>query len=281
MRLPSKDGKSYQLPLFFLLCLVIAWSIWIPQAINKLRAPQEPFASSSPINLIAVWAPALSALFLSQLKGGKAGLQALFGPIRRWRVGIGWYLFSMLYPAAIWFLARGIDALLGRSLSFTAPILTYFPPEQSYMVAVALIFAFPNTLGEELGWRGFALPRLQSKSTALIASLMLGSFWAVWHLPMWIANGIMGMDLLRSGLSITSAAIIFTWVYNNTGGSLLLAWLFHTTMTITQYFLPFPLTLTDDLVRWGAAIFIVIMAGSTHMSRRNERIRRPTGSLMR
>jgi membrane protease YdiL (CAAX protease family) len=267
--------KRFQLPLFFALCLVIAWAIWIPQAVTKLSAPQTPFAGGSPLNLLAVWAPALSAILLSRLKDGKAGQQALFQPIRRWRVGIRWYLFILLYPAAAWFLARGFDALLGRAFELTIPILGYFPPEQSYMVAVALIFAVPNTLGEELGWRGYALPRLQTKSNALMASIVLGVFWAVWHIPMWIANGSMGMDLLRSGLTLITYTIIFTWVYNNTGGSVLLAWLFHTSMTITQYLLQIPLTLTDDIVRWCLAVLVVILAGATHLSRKQERYRLP------
>ena len=202
---------------------------------------------------------------------GKTGPQALFHPIRRWRVGIQWYLFILLYPAVIWFLARAIDTVFGHSFEFTMPILTYFPPEQAYMVVVALVFAFPNTLGEELGWRGFALPRLQAKYNALVSSIVLGLFWAVWHIPMWIANGMIGLELLRSSVTITTYAIIFTWVYNNTGGSVLLAWLFHASSTITQYFLQTPLTLTDDILRWGVAILIVMIAGSTHLSRKYER----------
>lgn len=272
----SNYVKRFQLPLFFLLCLIISWAIWIPQAITKLSDPQAPIAGSSPLNMLAVWAPALSAILLSRMMEGKAGLQALFHPIRRWRVGIQWYLFILLYPTVIWFLARAIDTVLGQSFEFTIPILTYFPPEQAYMVVVALVFAFPNTLGEEIGWRGFALPRLQAKYNALVSSIMLGLFWAVWHIPMWIANDIMGLDLLRSVVGTTTYAIIFTWVYNNTGGSLLLAWLFHTSTTITQYFLQIPPTLTDDILGWGVAILVVVIAGSPHLSRKHKRYRLPT-----
>jgi hypothetical protein len=90
---------------------------------------------------------------------------------------------------------------------------------------------------------------------------------------MWIANDRMGLDLLRSGVTITTYAIIFTWVYNNTGGSLLLAWLFHASTTTTQYVLQIPLTLTDDILRWGVAVFVVGIAGSAHLSRKHKRYR--------
>jgi len=75
--------RRFRLPLFFLLCLVIAWAVWIPQAVTKLANPQAPIAGGSPLNLLAVWAPGLSAILLSRAEEGRAGLQALFHPIRR------------------------------------------------------------------------------------------------------------------------------------------------------------------------------------------------------
>jgi len=143
--------KRFRLSLFFIMCLVIAWSIWIPQAITQLSNTQSSVAGSSPWNIPAVWAPALSAILLLRITEGKSGSAALFQSFRRWRVGIEWYLFILLYPAAIWFLARAIDILLGHDFEFIIPLLAYFPPEQSYMVIVAILFSFPNALGEELG----------------------------------------------------------------------------------------------------------------------------------
>ena len=139
--------KRFRLSLFFLICLVIAWSTWIPQASKQLSNTQSPVAWSSPWNILAVWAPALSAILLLRITEGKSGSAALFQSFRHWRVCIELYLFILLYPAAIWFLARAIDFLVGLDFEFTIPILTYFPPELSYMVAVAILFAFPNALG--------------------------------------------------------------------------------------------------------------------------------------
>ena len=258
--------KRAQLPLFFLLCLIISWIVWIPQALTKLNSTETHATGGSPLNILAVWAPAISAILLSRLVEGKSGPQMLLQSLRHWHVNNRWYLFAILYPATIWLLARAIDHLFGRPFEFMPPILSYFPVDQSCMVVVALVFAFPNALGEEIGWRGFALPRLQAKYNALTASVLLGLFWAVWHIPMWIANDRTGFDLLRSMLTIIAYTIIFTWVYNSTSGSLLLSWLFHASITITQYILQTPLTLTDDIARWGVAIFVVIMMGATHLS---------------
>jgi len=265
----SNYVRRFQLPLFFLLSLIISWAVWIPEAAATLSNREAAVAGGGALDVLAVWGPGLSAILLSLLMAGKVGPRALFRPIRRWRVGIQWYLLVLLYPAAIWLVARAIDAVFGQSYELTfMPILTYFGPEQAIMVPVALVFAFPNTLGEELGWRGFALPKLQAKYNALVSSIILGIFWGVWHIPLWIAYGQTGLPLLIDVVSMVTLAILYTWVYNSTGDSLLLVWLFHSAMTITQYFLaPIP-TLTDDILGWVMAVLVVIVAGAPHLSRK-------------
>ncbi|MGC1121400.1 MAG: type II CAAX endopeptidase family protein [Candidatus Methanofastidiosia archaeon] len=252
--------KRFQVPLFFALSLVISWSIWIPEALTTLSNREAAFGGSGLLDVLAVWGPGLSGILLSFLVVGKIGVRALFSPLRRWRIGITWYFFVLLYPAAIWLIAQTIDSLFGRSyeLSFM-PIMTYFGANQTGMAIIALVFALPNTLGEELGWRGFALPNLQMKYTALLSSIILGLFWAVWHIPLWIAGGQMGIGLLVNVVFITGTAILYTWVYNSTGGSLLLIWLFHFAMTVTGYLLSSIPTLTDDILRLGVVILIIFM----------------------
>ncbi len=151
--------KRAQLPLFFLLCLIISWIVWIPQALTKLNSIETPATGGSPLNILAVWAPALSAILLSRVMEGKSGPQMLFQSLRHWHVNIRWYLLVILYPATIWLLARAIDTMFGRTHVLVPPITIYFPSDQAYMVIVALLFVLPNTLGEEIGWRGWMFPR--------------------------------------------------------------------------------------------------------------------------
>ena len=264
----SEYLKRSPLPLFFLLSLIISWAIWVPQAAVTLGITESAIPPESPLMLLSVWGPGLAAIIVALLMAGKAGLRKLFHPIRYRRVGIQWYLLVLFYPAVIWLVGRAIDTLFGQSYELTIPILTHFGPEQAMMVPVALLSAFPNTLGEELGWRGFALPKLQAKYNALVSSIILGLFWGFWHIPLWIGYGQMGLPLLVDVLTTVASAILFTWVYNNTSGSLLLAWLFHWAMTITQYFLaPLP-TLTDDILRWSIVVLVVIIARPAHLSQK-------------
>jgi len=74
----SSRAKRFHLPLCFLLCLLISWAVWVPQALTKLSDPEAPIAGSSPANLLAVWAPALSAVLLLRLMKGRVGPRMLF-----------------------------------------------------------------------------------------------------------------------------------------------------------------------------------------------------------
>ncbi len=268
--------KRLQLPLFFLLAFIISWAIWIPQAVATLGICKSAISIESPLNLIAVWGPGLAAIILSVLAKSKEGAKKLFRPIKYWRVGIHWYIFVLFYPISKWLVAYIIDTLLGQSYKLgSSPILSFFNlPEQAIMIPIAVVSTFLNTLGEEVGWRGFALPKLQVKYTAFVSTIIIGLFWGFWHIPMWIAQGYMDLSLLpiiTKTLSIVPLAIIFTWVYNSTKGSLLLVWLFHASITIAGYFAPSLPTTTEEILSWAVAIIIVIVAGLTHLSR-NKRI---------
>jgi len=265
--------KRLQLPLFFLMAFIISWAIWIPQAAATLGICKSAISIESALNLIAVWGPGLAAIILSVLAKSKEGAKKLFRPIKYWRVGIHWYIFVLFYPISKWLVAYIIDTLLGQSYKLgSSPILSFFNlPEQAIMIPIAVVSTFLNTLGEEVGWRGFALPKLQVKYTAFVSTIIIGLFWGFWHIPMWIAQGYMDLSLLHiitKTLSIVPLAIIFTWVYNSTKGSLLLVWLFHASITITGYFAPSLPTTTEEILSWVVAIIIVIVAGLTHLSRK-------------
>jgi membrane protease YdiL (CAAX protease family) len=161
----------------------------------------------------------------------------------------------LLYPAAVWFAAYGIDRLLGNDYQVTFfAISRMFRPEQACMVVVALVFVLPNTLGEELGWRGFALPELLQVRGPLASSLVLGGVWAVWHLPMWLMYGKTGLPLATSAVWTVAIAVVFTWIYCGSGNRLPLAWLFHASLTATGYLLSSIPTHTDDLLHLLAAV---------------------------
>lgn len=116
-------------------------------------------------------------------------------------------------------------------------------------------------MGEELGWRGFALPRLQARMSALSASLILGLLWALWHLPLYLTAGHPLSEVFFGWflLSILADAILFTWIFNNTRGSLLVVLLFHASIATSGLFLAstagsFVIAL---VLKWAVVLWIV------------------------
>jgi uncharacterized protein len=152
------------------------------------------------------------------------------------------------------------------------------------LVGAAILFGisiFPGSaLGEEIGWRGYVLPRLQSRMSALSASFIIAPIWALWHLPLWLQGGPVHTPTIYAAFVVSAFAlsVLLTWVYNSTGGSLLMVVLLHATVNLPQTLV------IDDLgsgatvpliLYWGlmvlAAIVVVIWAGPEHLSRKRKK----------
>ncbi|MFO7171107.1 MAG: CPBP family intramembrane glutamic endopeptidase, partial [Chloroflexota bacterium] len=160
------------------------------------------------------------------LSEGRAGVAALLRPIAKWRVGPQWYAFALLANLVIWLIAFGLvlgPGLLAAALSHWELLLTTFLP------GVALGLLIPS-IGEEPGWRGFALPRLQRRYGPARGTLILGALHGLWHLP---ALGTILFGPMRPAQVVTflltavAGTFLYTWLYNRSGGSVLLAIVMH------------------------------------------------------
>jgi membrane protease YdiL (CAAX protease family) len=207
----------------------------------------------------------------------------LFKRLLTWRVGIQWYLFVLFWPAVLSLAKTGIAVVLGSAVpDFSQPPFVQLyplPPEllntTPFIVFLPFVFLqqmlIGSSMGEEIGWRGYALPRMQTNQSSLRASLLLGVLWGVWHFPLWLTKGhpMHETFLGWSVLGLMATTVLFTWVYNHTKGSLLLALLFHTSIAITGLFLASAEThpLIDVALSWGVAVFVIAVFGPKRLSR--------------
>ena len=236
--------KKYALAVFFLLAYLFTWSNWLPQALNSrgLTSAQVPGF----LSLLAGYGPALAAILVAWLADGRPGLRDLFGRLLRWRVGIRWYLVALLLPVLITTLAILVNTywLGGAVPDFAAIAFPFGPPETPLWQKVLILFLVFllgfDGLGEELGWRGFALPRLLERYTPLASSLSLGALWAVWHFPYALTEGtfLSEVPLPVFVLNLLAVSMIYTWIFLNTKGSLLPVLLFHAAGNTTSNLLP-------------------------------------------
>jgi len=163
---------------FYLLTLAISWSFWIPVAVSHQAL--IPFWPSTLFLIAGAFGPSLAAIVLTAMDDGRNAVRDLFSGLLKWRVGVRWYLVVLLLPAVFCLSAVALHVLLGGAAPrLYSPVPWYLLP--AYFLLV-LLFVGPMT--EEIGWRWYALPMLQAERSALSASLVLGSSWALWHLPL-------------------------------------------------------------------------------------------------
>ena len=268
--------KKNSLLYFFFLTFAITWAMWFPAALTKLNEGGTPILGpASPIGQLGRWAPGIVAIVITAFLAGKHGIGDLFRPLKIWRVGIVWYLFVLLFQPILFYVSKWIDfSLLGRSYEVVSPLSTLDIEAPFVFIAISVIIsAIPGAFMEELGWRGFALSKLQYKYNALIASIILGLIWGLWHIPsIMYLEGTDVLNIVWAVVNTVSATILFTWVYNNTKGSLLLVTLFHASIQYSENFLGVIPSQTANLLKWLVVIVIVMVVGSANLSKSNERI---------
>jgi membrane protease YdiL (CAAX protease family) len=215
---------------YFVLAYVISWSIEIPIALAAQGIIQAPFPNA--IHYLASFGPMLAALTVTTISDGGAGIRALWRGVFKWRVNAGYYFAAIGFPVVFFVIASlGTYLLQGRFPDWTLLGQTDYLPYLGIPGALA-VWLLSYGLGEEVGWRGFALPHLQKTHSAYVSALLIGVIWAGWHLPAffyrdtYIAMGlVVGFPLLV--VSVTFGSVFLTWLYNSTNGSTLIAILFH------------------------------------------------------
>jgi membrane protease YdiL (CAAX protease family) len=243
--------KRYPMASYFVLAYAFAWSLALLVSVSIV------------FGFLALFGPTAAAIIVTASADGRAGVRALLGRLAIWRVGLRWYVVALGLPAL---LSLGV---VGLSLALGAPAAVQF----NELSPVAMIL-FILVIGEEIGWRGYALPRLQARYGALRASLILGSLWAGWHLSNVVIPGLgfYGYGFVAFALYVLAMTVLFTWLANQTRGSVLLAWLFHGAINT----LIFVNSAVDIVQRWwlsaavygAAALIVVLVAGPRLVGRR-------------
>jgi len=213
--------------LFFVLTFAITWTSWY--AARSFPALQVPLL------YLGVFAPAFVALALTAQRERSAGVLALLRRLVEWRVGARWYLFAFGYMAAI----KLTVAVVHRVAVGAWP---RFGDEPWFLMIAATIgsVVLGGQTGEEIGWRGYALPRLAARFGFAGASVILGVIWACWHLPLFFFPGadLHGQSFPLYLLQVTAISVAIAWLYVNAKGSLLLTMLLHSAINNTKDIVP-------------------------------------------
>lgn len=216
--------------LFVLITYCFTWAIELPVALNTKGIISLAIPKS--LQTFASWAPGIVAIAMALLLG-KTHITNLVKGVFKWKVGIGWY-------AAVIFLGLSVSGLSLLSIYVFTDLTTSLDPPYSIFFLLIILFFF-SPLWEEIGWRGFLLPRLQQRYSPLKASLIIGLIWGVWHLPIILALNSYGdktiVFFIFLFLGCFPISILQTWIYNSTRGSILLCIIFHDAINVgASYF---------------------------------------------
>ena len=266
---------------FFVMAYAFSWIAWSPWVLSEEGVGLLPYELSGAIaGLLSAAAillgPTLSAFIMTGVTEGRAGVRRLLHRIVLWRVGLRWYLFALLGVPIVMALGTlilpgGLASLLGLGPGY---VLTYL---STYVLVVIL----GGPLFEEPGWRGFALPRLQPLHGPLLGTLILGLLWALWHLPEFLvpawaesSGGSGFLDIVKFVLIAISFAIVTTWVFNNTKGSVFMAILVHAsidTFSIPMGVLFSPSDVANSLLlSFGVLVVVLVVLTRGRLGYREE-----------
>jgi len=274
--------EKYALLIFVVLVYGLTWPFFIVEVL----ASRNMLSSEPPVALMILqgFMPGLAAVIVTGLTRGRAGIRALFQKVLIARVGFQWYVFAIFIMGAI-----SVSAILLANWIGTSPsiplVSTRMPPASGpvgLLLNVVMLFIFSALFNsEELGWRGFALPRLQAKYNALMSSLILSIPWLFFHLPLFFRLGSSQADssFISYAIQMMANTVLFTWMYNHTRGSILLPWILHASMNTWTQIFSINSEATSPVLGWMltgvfvlAAIAVTFVSGAENLARTNQRV---------
>ncbi len=246
--------RRYPVVAYFALTFFISWTgalaVAAPHLIRHQTLPKMTGILMFPVMLLG---PSLAGILMTRIVDGKSGLRALLSQIFRARVPPRWYAVQLIPPV----LVLTVLLFLQR---FVSPV---YAPNLFFM---GLLFGIPAGFLEEIGWMGFAFPKMRSQSNALTPSILLGLFWSLWHLPVInylgtaIPHGVYWLPFfLAFSLAMTAMRVLIAWIYTNTK-SVLLAQLMHVSSTGSLVVFSAPRVTAAQEAMWYALYGTVLWA---------------------
>ena len=229
---PENVAGRTRVGAFFVLTFAWSWTFWLLSSAVEAHAATAAVALSA----LASFGPGIAAVAMVGFSGGRAGLHHWLKRCLQWRVGWRWILLTLLLPLTVTAGVALAHAALGGTLT-TSPA-----HGQVLLVPAAFVWVFfaGRPLGEEFGWRGYALPALQGRFGWRIASLVLGALWGVWHLPLFTMVGTsQSQTPVHVFMSmIVALSVLFAWIFNRTGHSVVPALVLHTAFNTWSFVIP-------------------------------------------
>ena len=281
---PSRTTMTRAFPLkYIVIAFAFTWFFWL-LAILEARG----LISSLPVPalFLGAFGPMVAAVIVTAQESGRAGLRSLLSRVVRWRVAPIWYGVALLGSIVVVLGGMAMHVVLGGQPPNLPGMIGALPT----VLAISVYMFIQVGIGEEIGWRGYALPKLQSGYGALVSSLILGGIWVLWHLPLFFnpASSYSNTPFWALLIFMLPVSILITWIFNSTGGSALMIMILHAMLNASigplwkatpEYSTAVSNTdvyLLQAAVLWVAAIVVVLVYGASNLSRKPRQVLQPT-----
>jgi len=226
------DQDRSRLLAFFAVAFAWSWTCWL--LVPAIKA--QSALAAGVLSCLGGFGPGVAAVAVVGYGGGRAALRAWLGGCLQWRIGWRWFALAFFLPLALLGLAAAMHVALGGTLG-SSPVAGHLPLAAANLVLILLL---GGPLGEEFGWRGYALPALQTRHGWRVSSLILGAVWGLWHLPLFFTSDTLQgrIPLLPFLLSTVALSVVFAWLFNRSRGSVLPALVLHTAVNWWAWIVP-------------------------------------------
>ena len=272
----SRTTATKAFPLkYIVIAFAFTWTFWL---LAMLEARGLISSLPVPAVFLGAFGPMVAAVIVTAQESGREGLRSLLSRILQWRVAPIWYGVALLGPIMLALGGIALHVVLGGQPPNLLAMIGALPT----VLALSVYMFIQVGIGEEIGWRGYALPKLQSGYSALASSVIVGAIWALWHLPLFFnpATSYGNTPFLVFLIFLLPFSILIGWIFNSTGGNVLMVMTLHavmnastgplwraipdaaTTISTTNVYL------IQAALLWVAAIAVVLVYGSRNLSRR-------------
>jgi membrane protease YdiL (CAAX protease family) len=235
---------------FILIAFGFTWLFWVPEALIAQNIWNAPESVRNILGLnLGAWGPLIGAIITTAIYKGGAGVRDLLKRGLMVRLGKWWWVVLLIFPVLIG-ASLGISVLLGNP----PPVFEALQRPAELPIALVFIFFLGGPLQEEFGWRGYAFEHLQERYSALVAAILAGLMWGLWHLPLFFvprAEDYYNNPIWGLLLTTVLAGIILAWIYVNTNGSIFAAMLGHTMFNWSNWVIPALKSETASLILFG------------------------------
>ncbi|MFX0060426.1 MAG: type II CAAX prenyl endopeptidase Rce1 family protein [Candidatus Heimdallarchaeota archaeon] len=267
----TEDNRN--LVYFLIITFTFSWFLWLPSLLASFGLI-ESLTIFGLLRIIGSFGPLVGAFSLTSYYEGLTGVRILWN--RAWHFNkwpfllIAILLLPILNLLSLWL------AVITEGLVF--PRLSIWDDYMFILINFIFFFFIAGPFQEEFGWRGYALDKIQSNWNALESSMVLGSIWSLWHLPLFYISGTpqSNSSFFSFTFTVILLSIVYTWLYNNTNGSILVAMIFHAVNNISNSLFP----LNDTLFGYAyytilldlAVVIILIIYGPKNLVRKSTRM---------